>query len=140
MTGSMSPASPASRLWRVSSTLRSFCPKKRVSTKVLPERAPDVNEILLSRLLHSEGTSAAGTALQLTWQAGLTLEEITALTWDQVDVQRRLLEPIPGKTVPMNDGLAQFLERLRMESGRAGEPSSARHAPVCPCVRTAFPA
>ena len=97
-----------------------FLPEKRVSTKVLPERAPDVNEILLSRLLHSEGTSAAGTALQLTWQAGLTLEEITALTWDQVDVQRRLLEPIPGKTVPMNDGLAQFLERLRMESGESG--------------------
>ena len=27
MTGSMSPASPASRLWRWGSTLRSFCPK-----------------------------------------------------------------------------------------------------------------
>ncbi|WP_298019505.1 DNA glycosylase AlkZ-like family protein [uncultured Dysosmobacter sp.] len=100
-----------------------YLPQGRVSTKIQAERTPDVDEIRLWRLLQLEGTSAAGITLQLTWQAGLTLEEIAALTWEQVDRQRCVLLPGPGKEVPISDALLQFLELVRAERGGAVDPA-----------------
>lgn len=93
-----------------------FLPAGRVSTKILAEKAPEVDELRLWKLIHSEGASAAGIALQLTWQAGLSLAEIAALTWEQVDLQRRMLVLSPKKQVPLNDALFQFLEPLKPSS------------------------
>ena len=89
----------------------------RVSTRIRAEKAPEVDELRLWRLLHEEGTSAAGLALQLTWQAGLTLEEIAVLTWGQVDLEAGLLRMGLEKIVELNDRLVQLLKKLQEEGG-----------------------
>ena len=93
-----------------------WIPAGKVSTRVTAERPPAVDELRLWKLLQDEGASAAGAALQLTWQAGLTLEEIAALTWDRVDWAARTLD-LAGRQVPLNDALAQFLRQLRAAEG-----------------------
>ena len=112
-----------------------YLPAGRVSTKIQAERPPEVDELRLWRLLHEEGTSVAGTALQLTWQAGLTLEEIAALTWDQVDLTGKTLRLTPKKTLPIADALVPILERLRAEAADPADPvirSPRSHAPMRP--------
>lgn len=96
-----------------------FLPEGKVSTRIRTERTPEVNELRLWRLLQEEGTSAAGTALQLIWQGGLTLEEAAALTWEQVDFADRFLRPSPDRELPLSEPLAQFLGRLRSEDQAA---------------------
>ena len=94
-----------------------WLPEGKVSTRVRAEKTPAVDELRLWKLLQAEGTSAAGAALQCTWQAGLTLEETAALTWEQVDGVSRALR-LAARTVPLNDGLAQFLRQLWEAEGR----------------------
>lgn len=94
-----------------------YLPAGRVSTRIRAEKTPEVDELRLWRLLREEGTSAAGLALWLTWQAGLTLEETAALTWAQTDLDAGVLRLSPGKTVELNDALASLLAELRQAGG-----------------------
>ena len=94
-----------------------YLPAGRVSTRIRAEKTPEVDEIRLWRLLREEGTSAAGLALWLTWQAGLTLEEIAALTWAQADLNEGVLRLSPEKTVELSDALVSLLAELRQEGG-----------------------
>ena len=106
-----------------------FLPEGRVSTRIQAKRTPEVDELRLWRLLQEEDTSTAGTALQLTWQGGLSLEEIASLTWEQVDVQLRVLRAGVRRELPMSDALAQFLERLRAKEGDASPAETVVRAP-----------
>lgn len=92
-----------------------FLPMGKVSTKILAEKAPEVDELRLWRLIHSEGGSAVGITLQLTWLAGLSLSEIATLTWAQVDLQRQVLK-IGRREAAMSGELSQLLEQLRADS------------------------
>ena len=94
-----------------------YLPAGRVSTRIRAEKTPEVDELRLWRLLREEGTSAAGLALWLTWQAGLTLEEIAALTWAQADLNEGVLRLSPEKTVELSDALVSLLAELRQEGG-----------------------
>ena len=94
-----------------------YLPAGRVSTRIRAEKTPEVDEIRLWRLLREEGTSAAGLALWLTWQAGLTLEEIAALTWAQADLNEGVLRLSAEKTVELSDALVSLLAELRQEGG-----------------------
>ena len=49
----------------------------------------------MERLLGSHASDAAGVAVRLAWQAGLLRDEITNLTWDQVDFERNQLGRFP---------------------------------------------
>lgn len=49
--------------------------------------------------------------LRLAWQAGLTRDEISALTWEQVSFSDGRLE-LPERTIPLEDGLHTVLWRL----------------------------
>ena len=94
-----------------------YLPAGRVSTRIRAEKTPEVDELRLWRLLREEGTSAAGLALWLTWQAGLTLEEIAALTWAQADLNEGVLRLSAEKTVELSDALVSLLAELRQEGG-----------------------
>lgn len=91
--------------------------EKKISTRIRREKSAQIDEFALWKLLRAEGTSPAGMALWLTWQAGLQLEEIVALTWDQVRGDRLCL---PGREVPLTGGARKVLEEAAQREGREG--------------------
>lgn len=73
----------------------------------------------MERLLEREQDSAAGVILRLAWQAGLTREEISDLTWPQVDLSAGELL-LPERTVPLCPDLRDCLAaRSARFGGRA---------------------
>ena len=92
--------------------------EKRVSTRIRREAPAQIDEFALWKLLRAEGTSPAGVALWLTWQAGLQLEEIVVLRWNQVELDRGLLR-LEDRRVPLTGGVLGALEALR-----AAEPDT----------------
>ena len=66
----------------------------------------------MRRILTREAGSAAGAIIRLAWQAGLLRDEITRLTWAQVDCPRREIH-LPDRTVPLSEELSSWLEALR---------------------------
>ena len=88
--------------------------------KTLPRQSGQVDEFKLWRVLQTERSSPAGLALWLTWQLGLQAQEITALTWDQVDFDRDRLE-LPDREVPLTNAVRRLLEEARRRR-RPGDP------------------
>lgn len=91
--------------------------EKKISTRIHREESARIDEFALWKLLRTEGTSPAGIALWLTWQAGLRLEEIVALTWEQI--QGDCLR-LPRREVLLTSGTRQVLEELTAREGRRG--------------------
>lgn len=91
--------------------------EKKISTRIHRGESAQIDEFALWKLLRAEGDSPAGIALWLTWQAGLRLEEIVALTWDQVRGDRLCL---PHREVPLTGGAKKALEDLARREGREG--------------------
>ena len=58
-----------------------------------------------------EQTGPEGIVLRLAWQAGLTREEISALTWEQVSFLDNRLE-LPDRMIPLEADLRAALWRL----------------------------
>lgn len=90
---------------------------KKISTRIRREETAQIDEFALWKLLRAEGASPAGVTLWLTWQAGLQLEEIVALTWDQVRGDRLCL---PRREIPLSGGTKKALEELAAREGREG--------------------
>ena len=90
--------------------------EKKISTRIRREKTRQIDEFALWKLLRAEGNSPAGIALWLTWQAGLRLEEIVALRWEQVKGDRLYLE---DREVPLSAGARKALEALAA-GGREG--------------------
>ncbi len=80
----------------------------------------EVDEERLWSLLQEEGPTPAGLALWMTWQLGLNLQEIAALTWDQVDLDTACIL-LPDRVVPMDDTLEGWLGQLEKSRSEAGE-------------------
>ena len=103
--------------------------EKKLSTRVHRKEPARIDEFALWRLLRTEGSSPAGIALWLTWQAGLQLEEIVALTWDQV--QGGCLR-LPQRVVPLAGGAREALEGLAAQG-------KDRTGPVLTAPRSGLP-
>nr|WP_325212986.1 tyrosine-type recombinase/integrase [uncultured Oscillibacter sp.] len=91
--------------------------EKKISTRIHRGESAQIDEFALGKLLRAEGDSPAGIALWLTWQAGLRLEEIVALTWDQVRGDRLCLSQ---REVALTGGTKKILEDLAQREGREG--------------------
>ncbi|MBQ2323511.1 MAG: tyrosine-type recombinase/integrase [Oscillospiraceae bacterium] len=88
----------------------------------------------LQRLLAEHPDDAVGTMLRLAWDAGLTREEIVALTWDQVDPDAMLLR-LPDREVPLDAESAQMLRARRARYAKQDEHvllSDRRGVPLAP--------
>ena len=72
---------------------------------VINRPAPDA----MGRILDQAGPE--GIVLRLAWQAGLSRDEISALTWDQVSFLDSRLE-LPTRMVPLEADLRSALWRL----------------------------
>ena len=68
----------------------------------------------MGRILEQAGPE--GVVLRLAWQAGLTREEISALTWNQVSFLDNRLE-LPDRMVPLEPDLRAELWRLYEAQG-----------------------
>lgn len=90
---------------------------KKLSTRVRREKPPRIDEFALWELLRAEGSSPAGITLRLTWQAGLRLEEIAALRWEQVEGDRIRLE---GREAALTKEVKRTLDDLAAKEGREG--------------------
>ena len=62
----------------------------------------------MERILENHTSDAVGVVLRLAWQAGLLRDEITNLTWDQVDFERGQIL-LPARTVPVDGTVIDYL-------------------------------
>ena len=93
--------------------------EKKVSTRIRRDEPAQIDEFALWKLLQAERTTPAGVTLWLTWQLGLRLEEIVALTWDQVDLKGERL-CLPDREVALTSGVYGILKELAAAGGTEG--------------------
>lgn len=112
-----------------------YLEEKRVSTRARREGGARIDEFSLWKLLQTERGTPEGAALWLTWQLGLHLREIVALTWEQVDLEAGVLR-LKDRTVPLTGGVTGLLQELRtaapqaeyvLTAPRSGRPYDGTH-------------
>lgn len=79
----------------------------------------DIDQAAMERLLEDCGASAAGVILRLTWQAGLTVEELCALRWRDVSLTEKALWA-GQRRVALEEESVHCLQ-TRLEARRAGD-------------------
>lgn len=95
-------------------------------------RTPLVDESALRALITAEGPTPAGLTLLMVWRLGLTLPEITALTWSDVDLAAaRLLCP---REQPLPAPLPDWLRALAASRAPNADP----HILLTPRAGTPF--
>ena len=70
------------------------------------------DEAAMERLLSQHPSSPEGAILRLAWLQGLSRAEITGLTWEQTDLENRLLL-LPDRTVPLAPDTEACLRQRR---------------------------
>lgn len=108
------------------------------TTRARRTQAPQAKPRELEALLEKEGPTPAGLAMAFAWRAGLRLEEIAALRWDQMREGTLHLE---RETIQIPPELADFLEGAEKSdvyviSTRTGRPFD--HARLSRLVRQAL--
>ena len=88
------------------------------------------DEFLLWRILQSERKTPAGIALWLLQQLGLQLEDISNLTWDDIDFEASSLH-LNGTVIPMTQSVRRVL--IEEKSGRS--PGDDPHVLLTPNSR-----
>lgn len=74
-----------------------------------PREAPQIDEFRLWKILQAEKDTAAGLILWLTWQMGLSGNEIIALTWEQVDLAANVIR-LEDREVVLSSTVRQMLQ------------------------------
>ena len=85
-----------------------------VTARKTASKAPgaQVDEFKLWKVLQTERDTVAGLAMWLAWQLGLQGQEMIALTWDQVDLERGVLL-LPDREVTLTSAIRRLLEGER---------------------------
>ncbi|MCI9330742.1 MAG: hypothetical protein HFG05_01025 [Oscillibacter sp.] len=84
------------------------------------EKNRRLDEAALRRLLEREQTGPEALVLRLAWLEGLTREEISALTWDQVSFLDDRLE-LPDRMIPLEGEVRSLLWKLHEAREARGE-------------------
>ena len=101
-----------------------------------PPREDDVGESYkFWKILQTERGTPEGIALWLTYHLGLRLDEIAALTWEQVDFGANLLR-LPDREAPLTVGTRRVLEEELARRGPGDDP----HVLLSPRSRAPLPA
>lgn len=84
----------------------SYLPEKPISSKTRKIKGKRLDTNALAKVFAKQGTSVAGFALRLTWQAGLNRGEVVRLTWG--DIGEDAIQ-INGRSIPLDPDLKAFL-------------------------------
>ena len=76
------------------------------------------DQAAMRRALEAEPASPEGVILRLAWQQGLSRDEISALTWEQVSFLDERLE-LPDRMVPLDPEVRACLWRLFQANNEA---------------------
>lgn len=87
----------------------------------MEEKNRRLDEGALRRLLEREQTGPEALVLRLAWLEGLTREEISALTWEQVSFLDDRLE-LPDRMVPLDPEVRSMLWKLHEARDTVEEP------------------
>ena len=90
-------------------------------------------EFKLWKIIQEEGTSAEGLGLWMAWKLEITIQEIAALTWDQVDLVKGSIN-LPDRKVKLN---RDFLTKLKTVKGER-DPGSDPHVLLTPRAQKGF--
>ena len=90
-------------------------------------------EFKLWKIIQEEGTSAEGLGLWMAWKLEITIQEIAALTWDQVDLVKGSIN-LPDRKVKLN---RDFLTKLKTVKGER-DPGSDPHILLTPRAQKGF--
>lgn len=78
---------------------------------------PQVDEFKLWKVLQTEKNTPAGLALWLTWQMGLTGNEIISITWDQVDFGENVIH-LADRDAPLSSAVRRMLLDRRQDQAQ----------------------
>ena len=76
------------------------------------------DEAAMRRILEAEPASPEGVVLRLAWQQGLSRDEISDLTWEQVSFLDDRLE-LPDRMIPLEAEVRSCLWRLFQANNEA---------------------
>lgn len=71
--------------------------------------AQTLDEFRLWKVLQAEGDSPTGLALWLAWKMGMTLQDIASLTWEQVDLNRNVIQ-LKEESISINETVRRLLQ------------------------------
>jgi len=86
-----------------------YMPSAKGEVKKMNPADAQLDEERLLALLRSEGSSLTAIVLWLIWELGMTLGEITSLTWDQIDFDANVIT-LPEKEYVMTPPVSQVLK------------------------------
>lgn len=92
-------------------------------------------EFRLWKIIQEEGASAEGLALWLAWTLEIPVQEIAALTWDQVDLAKGMIN-LPDQKVKMGSEILRKLKAVKAER----TPDSDPHVLLTPKAQKGFDA
>lgn len=95
-----------------------FIPERERKSTAAPE---DIDEYLLWQLMQNEGTSSVGIMLRLVWQAGLYVNEVLSLTWEEVDLEEGMIH-LPDRAVPTGAALKRLLQQVKDGRSPTADP------------------
>lgn len=119
--------------------LSNYCKIVQSSAKPSEKHSasPQSEEIQAEKLravLKNNSNTSIGIALWLSHDAGLLYQEITALTWDEVDLANGVLH-LDDKDVPLSSDLTAILRQYKKEQQPADDP----HVLLLPNSRKPIP-
>ena len=98
------------------------------------EQSSDI-EFRLWKIIQEEGASVEGLALWLAWTLEIPIQELTELTWDQVDLAKGMIK-LPDRKVKMGSAILRKLKEVKAERG----PDSDPHVLLTPRAQKGFDA
>lgn len=85
------------------------------------------------KIIEAEGTSVAGLTLRMAFELEMQMQEIAALTWEQVDLENGCIA-LPDRTLRVSEELLMQLKTVKAERALGMDP----HVILSPRAKTPF--
>ena len=96
----------------ISSLYSNYSQYMKLKKETAPAKESVADDYTIWNLMQAEGASPVGLALWMSREMGVTLTEIATLTWEQVDMEEKLLH-LEKRDVPMGTRLERLLKQVK---------------------------